>query len=208
MLRGGITNFFPAASRGSMTRSARRHRKPCLPTRCRPQVGGSNASAPCRSWACPAVRKKASGLPSASTMAWILVLSPPLLRPIAWSSPSFFQRRHCAGAHARWCCRSWRIRCPRRRPASRRASSIRRSWPSAKSGVNLDRVAKSFRQVPPRNAGPITMGNRFHEQPVVPGRSSDVALTSRQNIFDPVPLIVAKGVTAHMSAPMRKRHSP
>jgi len=23
-------------------------------------------------------------------MAWILVLNPPLLRPIAWSSPSFF----------------------------------------------------------------------------------------------------------------------
>jgi hypothetical protein len=25
-------------------------------------------------------------------MAWILMLNPPLLRPIAWSSPSFFER--------------------------------------------------------------------------------------------------------------------
>jgi len=29
------------------------------------------------------------GLPDASTMAWSLVLNPPLLRPIAWSLPSF-----------------------------------------------------------------------------------------------------------------------
>jgi hypothetical protein len=46
-------------------------------------ICGSNASAPVRSWACPGVSRKRSGLPRASTKAWILVLNPPLLRPIA-----------------------------------------------------------------------------------------------------------------------------
>ena len=32
---------------------------------------------------CPGVSRKRSGLPSAPTKAWILVLNPPLLRPIA-----------------------------------------------------------------------------------------------------------------------------
>ncbi len=31
------------------------------------------------------------GLPSVSTVAWTFVLNPPLLRPIAWSSPSFLR---------------------------------------------------------------------------------------------------------------------
>jgi hypothetical protein len=51
---------------------------------------GSNASAPSRSQACPGVRVSAVGLPRPSTTACILVLNPPLLRPMAWSSPSFF----------------------------------------------------------------------------------------------------------------------
>jgi hypothetical protein len=40
------------------------------------------------------LRKKLTGLPSASTKVWILVLSPPRDRPIASSSPVFL----CAGA--------------------------------------------------------------------------------------------------------------
>jgi hypothetical protein len=52
-------------------------------------ISGSIASAPSKSWACPVLSRKASGLPSASTMAWILALN--LLRPIAWPSPSFFR---------------------------------------------------------------------------------------------------------------------
>jgi hypothetical protein len=122
---GRMTGFFPAASRGSMTRSSAS--KALSANKVSACIWGRSASAPSRSWACPAVRKKASGLPRASTMAWIFVLNPPLLRPIAWSSPSFFERRRCADAHARWCCRSWRIHCPHRPPAFRRASSIRRS---------------------------------------------------------------------------------
>ena len=38
----------------------------------------------------PGVSDSATGLPCASTMAWILVINPPRERPIAWSAPSFF----------------------------------------------------------------------------------------------------------------------
>jgi len=140
-------------------------------------------------------------LPRASTMAWIVVLNPPLLRPIAWSSLSFFERRRCADVRVRWCCRSSRIRCPRRRPAFRRASSIRRSWPARKSGVNLDRVAKPFRQVAPRYTRAISVKYRLDKQPVILGGNANMACSTRQNILDPVPLIVPKGVAAHLSTP-------
>jgi hypothetical protein len=43
---------------------------------------GQELSAPTRSWACPPVRKKPTGLPSASTRVWILVLNPPRERPM------------------------------------------------------------------------------------------------------------------------------
>src|SRR5260370_33170583 len=65
--------------------------------------------------------------------------------------------------------------------------------PARKSGVNLDRVAKTFRQIPPRHAGAIKIEKGFYKQPIIPVRSADVTLTSRQNIREPVPLIVAKG---------------
>ena len=48
------------------------------------QVVGSLQSS-----ASPPERKKPIGLPSASAGVWILVLSPPRERPIAWSSPAF-----------------------------------------------------------------------------------------------------------------------
>lgn len=61
-----------------------------------------------KSDACPAVRWKPVGLPRASTVAWILVLKPPRLRPMAWLCPLLHPR--CADGHARWLHRSWRTR--------------------------------------------------------------------------------------------------
>src|SRR3984957_5407375 len=71
---------------------------------CIGSIVGSRRSAPTRSCASPLVRKKPSGLPSASTSVRILVLSPPRERPIAWSSPAFFGRRCYADGRAQWCC--------------------------------------------------------------------------------------------------------
>ena len=77
----------------------------------------------------PPVRKKLTGLPSASTRAWILVLNPPRDRPIAWSSPAFFGRQRCADGHAQWCCRSSHIHCRRQRKVAGRPSPIHPIWP-------------------------------------------------------------------------------
>src|SRR5436190_9059461 len=73
--------------------------------------------------------------------------------------------------------------------------------PAREARMYLDRIAKAFRQVPPRDAGPITVNHRLHKQPIVLGCYPDMPFTSGQNILDPVPLIVPKGVAAHLSAP-------
>src|SRR3984885_4649810 len=73
--------------------------------------------------------------------------------------------------------------------------------PARKSRMNLDWIAKTFRQVAPRYAGAITVKYRLDEQPVILGGDADMAFTAGQNILDPVPLIVPKGVAAHLSAP-------
>ena len=77
----------------------------------------SSGSAQVRSCACPGVSITSTGLPSASTRAWILVVSPPRERPIA-CSPFFFVRRRCAGERARWWRRSSCIRYHGRSPAA------------------------------------------------------------------------------------------
>ena len=58
-----------------------------------------------------------TGLPKASTSAWILVVSPPRDRPIA-CSPFFFAHRHCADARARSWHQSSCIRCHGRSPTA------------------------------------------------------------------------------------------
>ncbi len=59
---------------------------------------------------------KARGVvPKASHVAWILVLRPPLLCPIAFA-PFFLALPRCAGAPAQSCGRSWRIHGRHRRP--------------------------------------------------------------------------------------------
>jgi hypothetical protein len=114
---GGITAIFPAALSGSITRWSASYALSA--SNASAAIPGTNASAPARSWTCPAVRTIAKGLPRASTRTWILVLRPPLLLPIAWSSPAFFGRRNYVGGRVLLCCRSWHIHYPRRRPARR-----------------------------------------------------------------------------------------
>jgi hypothetical protein len=62
------------------------------------------------------VSRIASGLPSASTMAWILVVNPPRDRPTACSPPFFWARPRYADGRAQSLRRSWHIRCPDRPP--------------------------------------------------------------------------------------------
>jgi len=67
--------------------------------------------------------------------------------------------------------------------------------------VDLLPVAVALGQVAPGNAGAVTVEHRLHEQPVVLGRHPDVAFTARQQVLDPIPLVVAQAIAAHRSAP-------
>jgi hypothetical protein len=71
--------------------------------------------------------------------------------------------------------------------------------PARETRTYLDRVAKAFGQIPPRDAGPITVDHRLYKQPIVLGRYPHMPFMSGQNILDPVPLIVPKGVAANLS---------
>ena len=51
-------------------------------------------------------------------------------------------------------------------------------------------VAKARWQIAPRDAGAKSEENGFDEQPIVRRRAANIALAARQNLLDPIPLIV------------------
>jgi hypothetical protein len=62
-------------------------------------------------------------------------------------------------------------------------------------------VTEAFRQVTPRDTGPVTIQHRFDEQSVIGRGDADETLATWQSVLDPVPLIVAERISAHWSAP-------
>src|SRR5882724_2273897 len=122
---------------------------------------------------------KASGLPRASTRACILVLNPPLLRPIASFCPLFLSAGAVlVSAHNRGIDHRVfvvRVGCQSRKQLLPN-TALR---PPAKSRVNVLPWTKSFRQITPRYPRPVTVEHRFNEQPIVRGRYPDMAVASR-----------------------------
>src|ERR1700761_1138672 len=154
-------------------------------------TSASRTSEPSRSQACPGVRKKPVGLPKASTVAWILVLNPPRLRPMAWSSPLFespgavLMRTHdCAVDH-----RPFMVGVVRQMVKDRFPNPA--FGPTAETGMHLAKVPKPFRQIAPRNAGPIAIHNSFNKQAVIRRGHTHRTFPPRQHALDPVPLIIA-----------------
>ena len=78
-----------------------------------------------------------------------------------------------------------------------------RMRPAAEAALHLDPIAEALGQVAPSDAGPVAVHHRLDEQTVVLGRHPDRAEPARQQIPDPIPLIVTKGIAAHRSAPNR-----
>jgi len=52
-------------------------------------------------------------------------------------------------------------------------------------------ITETLREITPRNAGSISVENRFDEQSIICRRASDMAFPARKKILDPVPLVVA-----------------
>ena len=72
-------------------------------------------------------------------------------------------------------------------------------------------IAEALRQVAPWDARAIAVNHGIDEPPIVLGGHPDMTRTSRQEILDPIPLVVAKSVTAHLSAPWQptaRNHAP
>ena len=133
------------------------------------------------------------------------MLNPPRERPIAWSSPAFFRARAVLmGAHngaVDHCVFVVGIR----RKKLKDLLPDSGFGPSAEALVHVLPVAEAFRQIAPGNACPVAIEHRFEKQAVVGCRHSDRTLPPRQQVLDPVPLVIAQSVTAHGSAPKADR---
>ena len=73
--------------------------------------------------------------------------------------------------------------------------------PPAEALVDDLPIAETLWKIPPRDAGSKSIQNRFDEQSVVGRRAAHMAFAAGKKILDPIPLVVAQGITSHRSAP-------
>src|SRR3954471_2125954 len=77
------------------------------------------------------------------------------------------------------------------------------AFPAAEAGLHLDPTAEPLGQIAPGDASPIPVEHGLNKQPVVLGRAPDMPDPPRQQILDPLPLIISHAVASHRSAPHR-----
>ena len=77
--------------------------------------------------------------------------------------------------------------------------------PSVEALVDDLPVAEALGQIAPRDTGSKPEKNSFDEQPIVRRSAAHMAFAARQNVFDPIPLVVAQGISSHRSAPPKGR---
>ncbi|GBQ48981.1 hypothetical protein AA15973_1631 [Komagataeibacter sucrofermentans DSM 15973] len=69
------------------------------------------------------------------------------------------------------------------------------------SPVDVLPVTEPSRQLTPRNAGTVTIQNRFQKQTVIGSRSADMTFMTREKIFYPFPLAVTQAISSHSFSP-------
>jgi hypothetical protein len=159
-------------------------------------VCGSKMSAPSRSQGLSGREREAGRLPKGSTIALILVLSPPLLRPIASSWPTFLgSGTVLMGAH------DGRID-HRVFVVGVLCQMLEDTFPdtglgpTGKARMNRLPVSKALQQVPPGHAGPVSIQNRLNKQSIVLGGHSTCP-APRQQTLDPLPFVVVQSIAPH-----------
>src|SRR5215475_13374303 len=178
-----MTADLPAAANGPSTRPSASKARSAISRLA--VICGSSASAPAKSCACPGVSRKRSGLPSASTSAWIFVLNPPRLRPSAWSS-AFFER---AGAV---------LMSSHDGTVDHRVLVIAIGGqvlkdvlpdagfgPAAKPPVRILPVAEALRQVAPWYSRTVPVQHRLDKATIILGGRADVARLTGKQVLDP-----------------------
>src|ERR1700723_4500510 len=73
--------------------------------------------------------------------------------------------------------------------------------PSVEALIDDLPVTKALGQIAPRDAGAKPEENGFDEQTIVRRRTAHMAFAAWENVFDPIPLVVAQGISSHRSAP-------
>ena len=117
---------------------------------------------------------KPIGLPRTSTVALILVLNPPLLRPMAGSSPHFLSARamlmgtHNRAVDHRVCVIGIAS------PVLEYLLQDAPFSPSAPASVRILPIAKPFWQITPRHSGSIPIKNRIYKQAVIGRRAANL----------------------------------
>lgn len=64
------------------------------------------------------------------------------------------------------------------------------STPARMARVDHSEISEPLRQITPCDPSAVTIYHRFNKQPVIFGRPSDMARTARQNIRDPLLLVI------------------
>ena len=115
----------------------------------------------------------------------------------------FFGRRRYAMGDARRCCRSSRILSASAARYRNTRSRDTAFWPN---DSNLRWTSVRRRTAPADRAtasGTVTIQHRLYEQPIVRRGHPDRAFASRQQVLDPLPLIVTQSEPPHRSAPYK-----
>ena len=77
--------------------------------------------------------------------------------------------------------------------------------PSVEALIDDLPAAEALGQIAPGEARAKPEQNGFDEQAIVLGRAAHMAFAARQNVLDPIPLVVAQRVSSHRSAPPQGR---
>ena len=72
--------------------------------------------------------------------------------------------------------------------------------PTAEPLVGVLPIAKPLRQVAPRDSGAVAIEYRFDKSAIVVGGDADVTGLAGQQVFDSLPLVIAKCISVHGSA--------
>ena len=129
------------------------------------------------------------------------MLNPPRERPIAWSSPAFFGARAVLmGAHDGTVDHRVFVIGIHGQVAEKPFPNARLG-PSAEATMHVLPIPEALRQVTPRNTSTIAIEHCLDEPAIIRRSRPHIAIAPGQQVSDTFPLIVAKTIAPHRSAP-------
>jgi len=72
--------------------------------------------------------------------------------------------------------------------------------PAAEPTMGILPITEALRQIAPWDAGAVTIEHRFDESAIVLRAGANMADPPRQQVLDPLPLVIAQSISGHRSA--------